>query len=532
VEGDESRSFGVRIAGVLCLALCCATAAEDAGKAWWSHIAFLADDRLEGRKAGTPGYDEAARYVASQFDAAKLKPAGTKGYFQSAPLEFRQIVEERSRLELIGGDTAELLELGKAAYLTTRGESDRSVEGDAVFVGYGLKAPEAGIDELAGLDLKGKIAVYLRGAPKSLPGALSAHVQSTAEHWRPLREAGAIGTASLFNTNTSDIPWTRAAGARGGAQPSLRVPELVDTHGQQVGIVIGPEGADRFLAGTGHTFSELLALDKAGKPLPRFPLRVRVRATPSFTVRETMSDNVIGVMPGSDPKLRNEYVVFSAHLDHLGKGTPVKGDAIYNGAMDNGSGIATLIEVAKALSGRKLRRSVVFAAVTSEEGGLLGSKYFAWSPSVKGTIVANVNTDMYLPIIPLKGISVMGLEESELGAEFAAVSQKFGVPAERDPEPERRSFTRSDQYSFIRRGIPALAFRFHAAPGTPEGVVLRQWRSERYHAPSDDLQQPVNIEGAVQFNRIMTAFLERIANREKRPEWKAESFFRRFATTD
>ena len=520
----------MRIAAGVFAALICAAAADDAGKAWWSHIVFLADDKLEGRKAGTPGYDEAARYVAAQFDAAKLKPAGTHGFFQRVPLTMRQMSDAQSSIELLREGKAETLPYGKSAYLLPRGTSGRVVEAEAVFVGYGLKVPEAGIDDLKGLDLKGKVAVYLRGAPKSLSGALAAHAQSTAEHWKHLRAAGAIGAASMFNSNSSDIPWERTSLSRNSPSPSLTVAELVDTHGQELGMTLGPDGAERVLAGTGHTLDELLKLDREGKPLPKFPLNVRIRAKAGFTTTDAKSDNVVAMLPGSDPKLRNEYVVFSAHLDHVGKGAPVKGDPIYNGAMDNASGIATLIEVAKTLSGKKLKRSVIFAAVTSEEGGLLGSKYFAYSPTVKGAIVANVNTDMYLPIIPLKGISVMGLEESDLGDEFAAVSSRFGVPAERDPEPERRSFIRSDQYSFIRRGIPALAFKFHARPGTPEGNVMKAWRTERYHAPSDDLSQPVNIEGAVQFNRIMTAFLEQVANRAKRPAWKSDSFFRRFAT--
>jgi Zn-dependent M28 family amino/carboxypeptidase len=249
-----------------------------------------------------------------------------------------------------------------------------------------------------------------------------------------------------------------------------------------------------------------------------------------FSITKVTSDNVIGVLPGSDPQVKDEYVVFSAHLDHLGVGEPIKGDRIYNGAMDNASGVATLIETARAMKGKKLKRSVAFVAVTAEEGGLNGSKFFANHPTLKGRIVANVNTDMYLPIIPLKGIAVMGIDESELGDEFTAVAKEFGIPAERDPEPQRNSFTRSDQYSFIRLGVPALAFKFFAAPGTAEAAVMREWRTERYHAPSDDLTQPVNIEGAAQFNRIMAAFLERIANRATRPVWKDSSFFRRFAT--
>jgi Zn-dependent M28 family amino/carboxypeptidase len=200
--------------------------------------------------------------------------------------------------------------------------------------------------------------------------------------------------------------------------------------------------------------------------------------------------------------------------------------------MDNASGVATLIEVARALSGKKLKRSVIFAAVTGEEGGLLGSKYFAYRPPVQGRIVAGLNTDMFLPIIPLRAVTVLGLDESTLGRDFRAAAQALGIPAEPDPQPQRNGFIRSDQYSFIRRGIPSLAFRFHAYPGTPEAQVMAGWLKQRYHAPSDDLSQPVNLEGAAKFTEIMAAFLERIANNPQAPSWNEKSFFRRYATSD
>ena len=228
-----------------------------------------------------------------------------------------------------------------------------------------------------------------------------------------------------------------------------------------------------------------------------------------------------------------EAVVISAHLDHLGIGGAINGDSTYNGAMDNASGVASVIEAARVLSKKKLKRTVLFIAATGEEGGLMGSRHFAAYPTIPAPdIVADINLDMFLPIIPLKAITVYGMDESDLGPEFAAVAAKFGVKAERDPQPARNIFIRSDQYSFIRRGIPALTFKFHAQPGSPESKVIADWLQQRYHAPSDDLQQPVDVEGAVQFNRIMTTFIQQIANRPARPHWTNDSFFRRYARAD
>jgi Zn-dependent M28 family amino/carboxypeptidase len=245
-----------------------------------------------------------------------------------------------------------------------------------------------------------------------------------------------------------------------------------------------------------------------------------------------LSQNVVAILPGNDPVLKNEYVVFSAHLDHLGIGKAIKGDTIYNGAMDNASGVATELDVAAMLkeSGTKLKRSVVFVAVTGEEKGLLGSKFFATMPTVPAKhIVANINTDMFLPLFPFKKLTIYGLDESELGADASAVAESLGIAPQADPEPKRNLFIRSDQYSFILKGVPALALKVGFDKDSPEALIAKNWLTERYHAPSDDLAQPVDKQSAAQFNRLVARLLERVANREERPRWKDASFFKRFA---
>jgi len=248
--------------------------------------------------------------------------------------------------------------------------------------------------------------------------------------------------------------------------------------------------------------------------------------------RETInSANIAAVFEGSDPVLKSEYVVMSAHLDHVGIGRPVNGDALYNGAMDNASGIAAMIETARLLkaSGVKTKRSVLFVAVTAEEKGLLGSRYFAGKPTVPfKQIVANLNLDMFMPLFPLNVIEVQGLTESSLGESVKAAAETMGVAVQTDREPEQNRFIRSDQYSFIRRGIPSLAFKFGYEFGSPEETIRANWVRDIYHKPDDDLNQPVNQEGAAKFNRVIMNLLQRVANDTARPTWNSDSFFKRF----
>ena len=224
----------------------------------------------------------------------------------------------------------------------------------------------------------------------------------------------------------------------------------------------------------------------------------------------------------------------SAHLDHVGIGRPINDDNLYNGAMDDASGVASIIEIARLLkeSGVQPKRSILFIAVTAEEKGLLGSKYFAGRPTIPfKDIVADVNLDMFLPLYRLSVIEVQGLSESSLGDSVRAAAKALGVDVQTDREPEQNRFIRSDQYSFIRRGIPSLAFKFGYEAGSPEEKIRRDWVRDVYHKPNDDTTQPVDIDAAAKFNRVILGLLQRVANDSARPTWNGESFFKRFATS-
>jgi Zn-dependent M28 family amino/carboxypeptidase len=299
-------------------------------------------------------------------------------------------------------------------------------------------------------------------------------------------------------------------------------------------LIVNPEHAEKIFTGSGHTFQEIVAALGSEKPLQHFPLAIHVRAKTGVKKSTGQSLNLAGVLPGSDASLKNEYVTISAHLDHLGIGAPINGDKIYNGAMDDASGIASLIEVARAMhdSNVKLKRSILFLAVTAEEKGLLGSQYYASHPTVQGPIVADLNMDMYLPLFPLKYLEVQGLGESTLGDDVTDVSKESGVTVQADKQPDHVRFIRSDQYSFIKKGVPSLAFKFGWLPGSPEEKLFNDWYKDRYHGPADDTSQPVDKAAAAQFNDILGRLAVRVANANSRPTWKPDSFFRRFATAN
>jgi len=500
------------------------------GKRWWAHIENLANDSMEGRNTGSPGHLKAARYIANEFERAGLKPAGTGGgYLQPVEFDVKQLDERNSQVMLVRHGAMEPLTLGEDANLSSRGvEGDGDINAAAVFVGYGLTVPEKSYDDLAGLDLKGKIAVMLAGGPK-MASALRAHYSSAGERWKFLKAAGVIGIVTIPNPKSMDIPWSRQALARTMPSMVLSDPSLIETQGQRFLMTFNPERADKLFADTGHTIAELLDDADHNRPLPHFPLKVAIRAHTTLQQSKVESQNVVAVLRGTD--LKDEYVVLSAHLDHVGVGQPINGDSIYNGAMDDASGIATILEVARHMhdSHVKLRRSVLFLAVTGEEKGLQGSKYFAAHPTVTGDLVADINLDMFLPLHALRYLEVQGLDESTLGDDIRAIAAAAHVEVQADKEPNRNLFIRSDQYNFIRKGVPSLAFKFGYLPGSPEEKLHKDWLKNRYHAPSDDLNQPVDKAAAARFNEIILKLAERVASSDKRPVWKPNSFFRRFA---
>jgi len=504
------------------------------GNSWWVHVKVLADDNMEGRETGSEGLRKAEAYAADQLGKAGLLPAGTKGFYQPVKFVRRLIDEKNSSAALIGDGKAEPLILGEDAYFGTRVEgSDGEINAPLIFVGNGLKVPEKNYDDLAGLDLRGKIAVYLAGSPAEIPGALAAHFGSLAERWKTLRAAGVIGTIIIPNPASMDIPWSRMSLNRAHPSMDLADPEFNEISGLQISLTFNPANAEKLFAGSGHTFAEIAALGKDRKALPHFPLAVSLKARAVIQKTQLESANLVAKLPGTDPVLKAEYVVLSAHIDHIGIGEPINGDRIYNGAMDDGSGTALLLDMAENLKAHpeKLRRSILFVIVTAEEKGLLGSKYFAAYPTVDAkSMVADINTDMFLPILPPKVLRTQGLADSDIGDRAAAIAQTFGVRAIPDPEPQRNLFVRSDQYNFIRHGIPSIIMDYTADLGTPEAKVFKDWLTQRYHAPSDDINQPVDLHAAAVYEEIIRQLMIQVANADARPAWKPESFFRRYAT--
>jgi len=503
------------------------------GNSWWAHVKFLADDSLEGRNTGSEGLRKAQAYAVEQFQKAGLEPAGVNGFYQPVHFNQFQVDESKSSLALVSKGKAEPLSFADDAFLNSR--STRAtvyLQAPLVFIGYGLKIPEKNLDELAGLNLNGKVVVYLAGSPADIPTALASHYQTAGERWKSLHAAGVLGVVTIFNPASMDIPWSRISA--NGNEPSMDLAgsEFEETPGQQIGVAFNPASAEKLFAGSGHTFAEIAALGKDRKPLPHFPLAVSLSTQAAIQTTPIESANIVAKLLGSDPTLKNEYVVLSAHIDHVGIGAPINGDRIYNGAMDDGSGSALVLDMAVSLKAHPetLKRSVLFLLVSAEEKGLLGSKYFAAHPTVPiKSIVADVNVDMFLPIVPLKILTIQGIDESDLGTRAAAIAQSMGIKPIADPEPLRNRFIRSDQYSFIKKGVPSVKVDVGFEVGTPEQRIFKDWLTKRYHAPSDDVNQPVDLQTAAGYEEFTRRLLLETSNDGARPQWKQDSFFRRYA---
>ncbi len=508
---------------------------SEEGKRWWSHIEMLAKDDMKGRNVGTDGFKMAARYVAAEFEKAGLAPGGEGGtYTQKVPFVERRIDESKCSITLSRDGAEEKLILGEHANIGIRSAPKPKVQAGMVFVGYGLTVPELQYDDLKDVDLKGKIAVMISGQPVGVPGPLASHYSNAQERAKFLIAAGAVGTATIGNPRNSDIPWARSTMAR--LMPTMSIDNKSgDRERLSVGLTINPAHADKFFAGSGHTIAEIFELANGKQPLPHFEMKGAVTVIAAFTEAKVGGENTVGIRYGTDPVLRDEFIVISAHLDHLGVNDKLKGDQIYNGAMDNASGVASLIEAARHLKESKvaMKRSVAFVALTGEEKGLLGSTWYAQHPvfgkDKKVKMVADLNMDMFLPLFPLKALMILGVDESTLGDLAKEAAEKAGIEVWADPAPERNTFTRSDQYSFIRNGTPALAFKFGYKKGSPEEKTVQAWLRDRYHSPSDDLSQPVEKDSAAQYNRILTSIIQSVANSPETPQWKDASFFKRFA---
>ncbi|RDE05950.1 M28 family metallopeptidase [Sphingomonas aracearum] len=496
-----------------------------------AHVMFLASDEMRGRDAGSPEFDIAAQYVAAQFYAAGLRPAGDQGgYLQKVPLITYKAAEHGDFVLARKGAAPQKLVFGED-YTPSAIASAETLALDApvVFVGYGLVAPQYKRDDYKGVDVRGKIVVFLNGAPADWQSEERAHFQSAQTKAIIARAKGAVGAITI------GAGGRRGAGAATGAGWDRPRVTWANPNGlgEQQGVpVLGAltqSGAAKLFAGSKTTWDAVnsRATDpKASLKPVALPGTLAVSLKTSF--EKGMSSNVAGMIPGSDPKLKDEVVVLSAHLDHVGVGRPVNGDAIYNGAEDNAVGIASLIEEAKRFKaeGRPPRRSILFLAVTGEEKGLVGSDYFTKHPTVPvKSIVADVNLDMPILTYAFEDMTVYGADRSTLGPIVEKAVNAVGVTMSPDPEPEQAIFVRSDHYRFVQQGIPSV-FLWPGQKGPGKAAVAAFWAT-KYHKPQDEIGQEPLLDWAqgVRFVKVNYAIARAIADGDERPRWNKGDFF-------
>ncbi len=499
-----------------------------------AHVGFLADDLLEGRGTGTRGHEIAMSYVAAQFTRLGLEPAGGQSFLQPLTLRETRIDIDAGRLaiRLPGEDEVALAPLAEMLTRPAAGSTGSEIAAPAVFVGFGVCAPEFGYDDFAGgIDVRGKIAVVLAGSPRALPSTARAHYsrEKTAE----LVQRGAVGIVTLetpaeerrapwaLTVHRARFPAMRLVNADGSlheAYPELRATASVSRAAAGVFFQQGPRSVE-----------EVWAAAERSEP-QAFPLPIELALSGRAEVGEIRSANVLGWLPGTDAALEGEPLVLTAHLDHLGIGPVVDGDGIYNGAIDNALGVGLLLAVAEQLAASaRPRRPVLFAALTAEEKGLLGATHLArHPPSRVRHYAANINLDMPVLQAPTRDVVGIGAEHTTLGASLAAVAVLTGFTVSPDPAPDEVVFVRSDQYPFIRAGVPALFLKLgHKGldPAFDLAALEREFRLKHYHKPSDDLSRPLDWPTAGAVARLAAELVRTVANDDAPPAWLPEDFF-------
>lgn len=501
------------------------------GGAIRAHMEILAADDMQGREAGTAGYLKAADYVAARYAALGLTPLGDgDGYFQNITFLETRLAAASASLNLQRGEEARALRLG-GDFVRSGGFGAREEEVTAplAFVGFGIRAPEYDHDDFAGVDVAGKILVVLSGAPPGFVTDERAFYSSSAGKQALAAELGAVGILTVRTpVDQKRTPWSRYQARIGtssmrwlGADGTPRGghPELAGS------AVLGETGAAQLFALAGRDLDALFERHTAGET-GSFDLGVSATLGRRSQQRRVSSPNVLALLPGSDPELRDQYVLFTAHLDHLG--TRIDG-AIYNGAYDNAAGVAIILEIARAMAARPPRRSVIFAALTAEEKGLRGSDYLAHNPPVLiDSIVANINIDMPYLGHPIADVEGLGAEHSTLQDALTEAASRLGLAVTPDPRPELVRFIRSDQFSFVKQGIPGLNLKAGSKSADPstDGKALRSaFLREHYHRPSDDLNLPFSAVGTGRLAQVALTFGLIVANDDEPPRWKDGDFF-------
>jgi Zn-dependent M28 family amino/carboxypeptidase len=494
---------------------------------------FLADDMLQGRQPGTRGFALASKYVEAEFMSTGLVPAGeNNAYIQRVPLQKGIVQSKESKFVLIDGKTHEPLTYGTEFLFTPYMSAPQSgVTAPLVFAGFGISAPELKYDDYKGLDVKGKIVVLLDQAPDTFGNNERAYFSSPNIKYQEAIKQGAVGVINLGMSRRTS--WD--ALVRRSAQGSFK---WVDKQGKPTNAfdelkavaTLNSAYGEKLFSKSGKSLEKVYAVLKSGKP-QSFPLKVNAQLNVSTNLSEVESSNLIGLIPGSDPVLKKEHIVYVAHLDHFGVGTPVKGDSIYNGAHDNASGVAILLEIARAFKALSElpRRSIVIAVVTGEESGLLGSDYFASNPTVYGPLVANLALDMPFFFHPILDIVPYGIQHSSLARQVEEATTILDLKISPDPFPEQVVFVRSDHFSFIKKGIPALFIK-SGFMTVPTDTVDRSktdvaWRSTIYHTPQDDMTQAFDFSGAAMHVKVNFLIGLLAANAAEKPTWNEGDFF-------
>ena len=495
-------------------------------------VAYLADDKLEGRYTGSKGYDIAAKYVADRFAKLGLKPGNNGSWYQQVP--FAEATRKPDAPSYVRIGDKEFTNGGDVVLYPNGAFPDQSIDAEAVFVGYGIDGPEIGSNDYAGVDVKGKIAVVLYPFPKGAPSETAAHMLN--EKAAMAKKHGAIGMLSIHTPTREKVIKWELMGPRADepdvkwigedGKPQYPGPNLPVTGN------LGPKAAEALFEGAPVPLSQIYAeMDKEGAKPKGFPLTKRLHIERHSNVRKMTSPNVLGVLEGSDPKLKNEYIVISAHLDHIGRVKAENGDDIANGAMDNAMGVAVMLEAARAFTegGQRPKRSILFAALTGEEEGLLGAEYLATHPVVgNGKVVGVVNMDMPIVLYDFQDVVALGGEHSTIGKAVAKAIDSEGIKLSPDPAPEQVGFVRTDHYPFVKAGVPAISLDL--GPTGAGAKATEDFIANHYHRVSDDMKLPFNWAAAAKFAKINYLIARDLAEGADRPRWyKGDYFGEQFA---
>lgn len=475
--------------------------------AWWTTTGALSGDDMEGRDTGSAGYDRAAAYTADRFQRAGLRPAGDGGTcFQRIGFDEVEVAREGTSFSVnpLVGTARPLRFLHEISVTPTWGMVDH-IDAPLVFRGY-CAPPDM-------TEVRGTVVVCF--------GTRRIGQTSGAAQMEAATAAGAVAMMRVDDVGFTMEPprwplaYARSVVLADGAPRPRSIPSLRLAAGAFVEIAgaSGQDGADA------------LARGARGEPMAAFDLAARFEASIATRERSYSSANVLAVLPGTDPALAAEPVLLIAHLDGYGYGTPVDGDSLYNGTLDDAAYVATLIAFADARRGRGFRRPVVFAAVTAEEKGLLGSRWLAAHPTASApTPVAVLNLDQLRPLYPLRILTTLALEDSTLGQTVRDVATPLGIEVRPDLEPDRNLLRRSDHWPFMQIGVPAVSFLFgFDASDAVASAAYRDWYANRYHAPQDDMSTPIDFEAQADFHRFYFALVEAVANADERPVWSADS---------